>query len=559
MDLSSLGSEGPLFKARETVRIFLDRRPPIRDLLASRSPTFDRLHAVVPSTATTGEAVDLTVQAWDEYERLLDDFDGTVSVTATDPDASVPATVRFDAYNGGVRTETGLCFETPGTHYLTLTNEQTGESFHSNPIRVFADEPDFRLYWGDIHLHSILSDGVGSMAKGYRFGRDVMDLDVAAFTDHDTMGFFIPPSLQRKRMHDGLFDRMKRTTEEFHEDGEFVTLFGYEWTKQPNVGGHINVYFDDTQSAELFDSHDPETDTYEKLWARLREWNDAHETDVVSIPHHPAEAMYPFDFSEMAYDDEMAPLVEVYSQWGSSERPGSDGNQYPLEMGQGEMNEPGHYVQDALQMGYRVGMNASADYHGPHPGHSLIHAKPHLPSLSEWLEDGLGWGLIWRVWNERSYPGGLHAFYAPELTREAIFDSLQSRRVYGTTQPHRIVVDFRIDDQRVGEADSEVSIPEADAAREVTVEAAGTAPIERVELVKNNAVWHEYAGTDDPDADLDSYTADLSWTDDAPVEGMRWDEERGTDDDTYYVRLTQADGGMAWAGPIWVTVADADD
>jgi hypothetical protein len=225
-------------------------------------------------------------------------------------------------------------------------------------------------------------------------------------------------------------------------------------------------------------------------------------------------------------------------------------------MGQGEVDEPGHYVQDALRMGYKVGMNASADYHGPHPGHSLIHAKPHLPALSEWLEDGLGWGLIWRVWNERSYPGGLHAFYAPELTREAIFDSLRSRRVYGTTQPDRILVDLRVDGVLVGEDDSEVAVDAPDAAREVTVEVAGTGPLERVKLVKNNEVWREFAGTDDPDADLDAYTADLAWTDDAPVEGMAWDDERGTDDDVYYVRVTQADGGMAWAGPLWVTVAE---
>ena len=137
-----------------------------------------------------------------------------------------------------------------------------------------------------------------------------------------------------------------------------------------------------------------------------------------------------------------------------------------------------------------------------------MHAKAHLPRWEEWREDGVGWGNIWRVWNERSYPGGLSAFLAPELSRRAIFDALRSRSVYATTQPDRILVDFRVDGQRVGEGDSEVSIPETDAAREVTVEAAGTAPIERVELVKNNEVWREYEGTDDPDADLDSYTVD---------------------------------------------------
>lgn len=105
-----------------------------------------------------------------------------------------------------------------------------------------------------------------------------MDLDVVAYADHDTMGFFIPPKWQQRRMHDSYFER---------------------------------------------------------LWARLREWDRDHDSRVVTIPHHPAEEMYPFDFASVDYDDDMAPLVEVYSQWGSSERQDDDRNPFPIEMGQG--------------------------------------------------------------------------------------------------------------------------------------------------------------------------------------------------------------------------------
>jgi hypothetical protein len=396
-----------------------------------------------------------------------------------------------------------------------------------------------------------------------RFGRDVMALDVVAYTDHDTMGFFIPPQLQRRRMHRRYFDRMKTATQEFHDPGEFVTLFGYEWTKQPNVGGHINVYFDGVDDATLFDSLARETNTYESLWARLRAWRDEHDGDVLTVPHHPAEAMYPFDFSAVEYDDDLAPLVEVYSQWGSSERPAREGNRFPLEMGQGEVDEPGHYVQDALRLGYRVGMHASADYHGPHPGHSLIHAPPHLPSSSEWLSDGVGWANIWRVWSERSYPGGLTAFRLPELTRGEVFDALRDRRVYATSQPHRPLLEFSVNGTRVGEADSTVRLDAPDAPRTVAVSVAGTEPLARVTVVKNNEPWRTVEVTDDPDAPLDSFTLDREWTDDAPVEGMRWDDERGTDADVYYLRVRGAgprtrsegferDPALAWTGPLWV-------
>jgi hypothetical protein len=153
----------------------------------------------------------------------------------------------------------------------------------------------------------------------------------------------------------------------------------------------------------------------------------------------------------------------------------------------------------------------------------------------------------------------LQAFVAPELTREAVFDAMRSRRTYGTTQPHRILVDFSVDGVAVGEADSTVTVASSDAPREVSVGVAGTAPLHRVRVIKNNQVWRTAEGTADPAAPVDAFTLDAAWTDDEPVQGMQWDAERGSDADVYYVRVTQASApgdypGMAWAGPIWVDV-----
>lgn len=474
-------------------------------------------------------------------------------MSSTDERATLPEAVTFDPDDGGL-VETTVTFGSPGIQYVRLRADASGERFVSNPVRVSETAPERRTYWGDIHLHSQYSDGTGSVERGMRFARDVMALDVVAYTDHDTMGFFIPPRWQLARMRRRYFAETKETVREFHDPGEFVTLFGYEWTQQPNVGGHINCYFDGVADAELFASLDEESGSVDRLWRRLTRWREATDGDVVTIPHHSAEAMYPFDFSDVAYDDDLAPLVEVYSQWGSSERPASAGNRKPVRMGQGEVETPGHYVQDALAMDHRVGLVASSDYHGPHPGHSLIHAKPHLPSRREWLRDGIGWGVIWRVWNEESYPGGLAAFRAPALTRSDIFDALRTRSVYGTTQPDRILVDFSVNGVAVGERDSTVVVDAVDAERVVTVSVAGTAPLQTVEVVKNNDVLRRIQVTDDRDASLEQYAMTAGIVDDDPVAGIRWDAERGTDDDVYYLRVTQVDGGAAWAGPLWVSL-----
>ncbi len=553
-----LADEGMLFKAKETVRVFADRRPSVRTLLSNRRQRFTEAHAILPSTATTDESLELTIQAWDQCERLIDDFDGGFRLSSTDDAATFPDRIRFPPTNDGIARTDAISFATPGLQYVTLTHRTSGERFVSNPVRVTADDPDEHVYWGDIHFHSKLSDGCGSPADGYRFGRDVMSLDVVACTDHDTMGFFIPPRLQRRRMHGRYFDRLCDVAAAFHEPGEFVTLFGYEWTKQPNVGGHINVYFDGVDDVALFDSMDDASNTYEKLFARLRDFNERGDGRALAIPHHTAEATFPFDFAATDYDDEVAPLVEVYSQWGSSERPAADGNRHPVAMGQGEAATPGHYVHDALRLGHRVGMLASSDFHGPMPGHSLLHAEPHLPSLAEWRDGGVGWGLIWRIWNEPSYPGGLVAFRAPELTRTAIFEALRSRRVYGTSQPHRILLDFEINGQAVGDNGSVVRVNGPREPREISLEIGGTAPIASAVLVKNTEDWRRVDGTDDPAAPLSTYTVETTWTDDGGITGVAWDDERGTDADVYSVRVRQADGGMAWAGPIWVDIAPSD-
>ncbi|WP_123537625.1 DUF3604 domain-containing protein [Halosimplex salinum] len=540
-----------LTKALESVKVFAENNPSLSELARGRRRQFDDVECVLPSRVVTTEPLSATISVWDEYLRLLPEYDGEFTVESTDPEAIHPERLDFELTDEAVTELEGITFETPGVQYLVLTDER-GRRFVSNPVQVFAAEPEYRLYWGDIHLHSQFSDGAGSMSKGFEFGRDVMDLDVVAYTDHDTMGFFIPPKLQRRRMHRKYFERMKTVTKHFHDPGEFVTLFGYEWTKQPNMGGHVNVYFEGVDEAELFDSLDTDTNRYEKLFRRLQDWREETGNDVLAIPHHPAEAMYPFDFSNVDYDDDIAPLVEVYSQWGSSELPRDDGNPRPVEMGQGEMGEPGHYVQDAHELGYRVGMMGSSDFHAPRPGRSHIHLPPHLPSLSDIWEDGIGWGHIWRIWDEGSYPGGLTGFYASDLSRESVFESLRSRRVYGTSQPHRTLVEFSVDGTAVGEDDSTVT---ADGERTIKWLVAGTAPIERITVVKNNENWHVVAGTADESAGLDAFTDAGEVVDDGSVTGMHWDEERGSDADVYYLRVEQADDGMAWAGPVWVEPA----
>ena len=115
----------------------------------------------------------------------------------------------------------------------------------------------YRVYWGDVHGHTELSDGQGSPEAYLQYARDVARLDFVIPTDHD-FGHGPPWRLSRDDWH-----HLQTAAERFTVDGRFVAIAGYEWTSQPKywqeyVGGesseglfagppkhynHKNVYF----------------------------------------------------------------------------------------------------------------------------------------------------------------------------------------------------------------------------------------------------------------------------------------------------------------------------
>ncbi|HID07658.1 MAG TPA: DUF3604 domain-containing protein, partial [Armatimonadetes bacterium] len=150
---------------------------------------------------------------------------------------------------------------------------------------------------------------------------------------------------------------------------------------------------------------------------------------AIVIPHH---TKYGGQTDWDRYDPYWEPVVEIYSIWGSSECYGE------------------HSVQAAWERGYRLGVIGSSDNHSGHPG---------------------------------TPPGGLACIFAKQLTREALFNALRNRKCYATTGA-RILMDFRINGAPMGNAVKDVD------ELEVHVRVAGTAPIERMEILRNSEVVH---------------------------------------------------------------------
>lgn len=449
----------------------------VRALLAE-CPTIDvepgppaQVVAHVPSTATPGATVRLIVAALDAVGN------------ATAPLAPLTVDGGGDAVDVGPAPDAGELAR--GRAVLEITLRESGvvrlrvrsgtlETF-ANPTYVADAGP--RILWADLHGHSNVSDGTGLPEDYFAYARDVAALDVASLTDHDHWGMrpLDADAVAQRRIADAVA--------RFDDPGTFVALPGFEWTSW--IYGHRHVLFFDDLPATILSSLDPATEHPTGLWKALGD------RDALTVPHHTAGGPVATDWS-IAPDPRFEPVTEVVSVHGSSEAEDSPSRIYSAVRG--------HFARDALDRGYRLGFVGSGDGHDGHPG------LAHLGTAT----------------------GGLAALVGAEPTRASVHAALRARRVYATSGP-RIVLRFAVDDVPMGG----VVTSRPRATHEVFVDAIGTAPIERVELVRSGRVVVSHDDVPGSDATL---TATI---------------ERLAPGEYVYVRVVQRDGGLAWSSPIF--------
>ncbi len=391
------------------------------------------------------------------------------------------ATVRLETGLSGpeeveIRPDSGgrgeIELTVPGAGVFTVAGA-TGDGLRarSNPLVVTGIPP---IAWGDLHGHSGLSDGTGTPEDYFLYARDVAALDVVSLTDHDHWG--MPPLADSP----DLWRRIVEAAQRFHRPGRLVTLPGYEWTNW--VRGHRHVlWFDDGDGARVRSSVDPAWDTPAELWAGL-----AGER-ALTVAHHSAGGPIATDWS-FAPPPGLEPVTEVSSVHGSSEAADGPGRIYDAIAG--------NFVRDALGRGYRLGFVGSGDGHDGHPGLS------HLATGQ----------------------GGLAAIFTEELTREGVLSALRARRCYATNGP-RIVLWTELEGAPMG---AQLAAGTAGVLRARVV---GTAPLERVDLVRGGRVADSVPGEG---------RSDLALSLEIPA---------GDGGDWLYLRVVQVDGGAAWSSP----------
>ncbi len=202
--------------------------------LVSESGVAAELLVAGPSTLVVGEPAELHIAAVDPYANPVP-LREVVNLRVLQGDVDLPSTARF-LDGRGYQTVTF----TPRREGIVRLEADTRARLlraRSNPMQVFGEAPEARIYWGDLHSHTRHSfDGVGTGIFDY--ARYVSGLDFHAVTDHSqaaVAGF-------TRGLGPHVWAEHRAETDAHNAPGEFVTLHAYEASFQA-PHGHHNVYF----------------------------------------------------------------------------------------------------------------------------------------------------------------------------------------------------------------------------------------------------------------------------------------------------------------------------
>ncbi|HIF06099.1 MAG TPA: DUF3604 domain-containing protein [Gemmatimonadetes bacterium] len=428
-----------------TFKVYVNALADGRYLPLAGSPSIEvlassphRVQIVMPSDALVGEPTWAIVRVEDRYGNPAARFSGTVRLSSTDATARLPERVEFVEVDNGVRRVENIRFGQAGDFRITAASE-IGRK-RGNPVRVREKAPDRLLLWGDLHGHTLYSDGRGSVDAFYDFARNTAGLDFCAVTDHAF------------EVTDAQWAHSKEITNEWYRPGEFVTLQAYEWSGLTELGGDHNVFFVendppilrsrsyyDARNLEMYHGVEPQPEHIDDLFLRLEGISGGG--DIFAIPHWGGRRANP-EF----HHPELQRMVEIFS----------------------EHRRSAEWAMQFLQNGQRLGIIASTDGHYGNPGYGFLR-----PARSDRPQE-IGHAAV--------------AVYAVDRTRESLFRALYERRTYGTSG-ERILLAFDVDGHAMGSEFVSEATPM------IEVEVVGTAAIERVDVTKDTRVVHSVAGS----------------------------------------------------------------
>jgi len=231
---------------------------------------------------------------------------------------------------------------------------------------------EYKIYFGNLHSHTGLSDGIGTPEYAYDYARYTAGLDFLAITEHSNLyDHYLDWEKSRKWVD------IQRMADKKTEDGAFLALFGAETTWY-NQFGHMNTYNMDffiNAYETRYNDIPVYYDTLKQYPDSIQQWNHPW-----SCGKRHLDGFDPYD----AELDDVLHMIEINTI---------------------ESKELGglYYYIMALDKGWHIAPVGSQDNH-----------------FGQWgTENTLRTGVL-----------------VDELTREHFFDALRQHRVYFTSALH---------------------------------------------------------------------------------------------------------------------------
>lgn len=235
----------------------------------------------------------------------------------------------------------------------------------------------------------------------------------------------------------GCWEQVQEVTEAVHRDGRFVSLLSFEWHSMA-YGDHC-VYYPSARGPII------RADSLEALRRELRAGARSG-LPGLAIPHHIGYRKGWRGINWDTYTEELSPVAEIVSMHGCGESDRAPRN-YLHTMGPRDAQSMAYH---GLERGYVFGFIGSTDHHTAHPG-----------------SHGYGRMVAW----------------APELTRDSIWQAIVQRRTYAITGD-RIDLRSSVNGKPMG-----VVAPYAER-RQIAVAVQCGDAIDYVEVIRNGDVLH---------------------------------------------------------------------